>query len=59
MRARFEVFMTEKINIFWIMALHSWVVNTHVLEEHTASTFREDKAECSSKMLVPTYETAG
>jgi hypothetical protein len=29
------------------------------LEEHTASIFREDKAGCSSKMLVLTYQTAG
>jgi hypothetical protein len=50
--------MTAKVKI-WIMALHSLVVNIHVLEEHTASIFREDKAGCSSKMLVLTYQTAG
>jgi hypothetical protein len=29
------------------------------LEEHAASIFRKDKARCSSKMLVLTYQTAG
>jgi hypothetical protein len=51
--------MAAKVKIFWILALHGLVVNIHVLEEHAASIFRKDKARCSSKMLVLTYQTAG
>jgi hypothetical protein len=45
--------MAAKIKIFRIMALCSLVMST------SASIFREDGAVCSSKTLVPTYQTAG
>lgn len=50
--------MAAKIKI-WMMALHSLVVNTHVLEERTAFTFTEDKAYVCPKYWYPPTRLQG